>query len=161
MNPLYLTSKILTVKQKFTNSKQILTLSLKRRLENNLHLSNSHLQRALTLCYDNFSSKRLINMQSLTAGKNQQISNLPGLVKFNLKQEEEALKNSFYPKIIALFGTGASARVFEQSESFRSCLKCIVEQSLQAWVEHLSTAEILILAISSGILRILIKLKSN
>ena len=73
-------------------------------------------------------------MRSLTTGKNLQISNLPGLVKFNLKQEEEALKNSFYPKIIALFGTGASARVFEQSESFRSCLKCIVEQSLQAQI---------------------------
>ena len=59
-------------------------------------------------------------MRSLTTGKNLQISNLLGLVKFNLKQEEEALKNSFYPKIIALFGSGASAKVFEESDSFRS-----------------------------------------
>ena len=59
-------------------------------------------------------------MRSLTTGKNLQISNLLGLVKFNLKQEEESLKNSFYPKIIALFGSGASAKVFEESDSFRS-----------------------------------------
>ena len=102
--------------------------------EKNLHLSNGHLQRALTLCYDNFCSKQLIDMGSLTTGKNLQISSLTGLVKFNLKQEEEALKNSFYPKIIALFGSGPSARVFEHSESFRACLKCIVEQSLQAQI---------------------------
>ena len=107
---------------------------VKRRLEKNLHLSNGHLQRALTLCYDNFSSKQLIDMGTLTTGKNLQISSLTGLVKFNLKQEEEALKNSFYPKIIALFGSGPSARIFEQSESFRACLKCIVEQSLQAQI---------------------------
>ena len=54
-----------------------------------------------------------------------------GLVKFQLKQEEDLLKNGFYPKVISLFGSGPASSMFESSDSFRSCVKCVLEHEFQ------------------------------
>merc|ERR1711990_580479 len=105
--------------------------STRKKLEKNLHTSNTYLQQMLTLCYNQFSSKQLIDLVALTRGKSLQISNLLGSVKFQIKQEEEMLKNGFFSKIISLFGSGVAGSLFETSPSFRSCLKCILEQQLQ------------------------------
>jgi len=87
--------------------------STRKKLEKNLHTSNTYLQQMLTLCYNQFSSKQLIDLVALTRGKSLQISNLLGSVKFQIKQEEEMLKNGFFPKIISLFGSGVAGSLFE------------------------------------------------
>ena len=88
--------------------------STRKKLEKNLHTSNTYLQQMLTLCYNQFSSKQLIDLVALTRGKSLQISNLLGSVKFQIKQEEEMLKNGFFPKIISLFGSGVAGSLFEE-----------------------------------------------
>ena len=88
--------------------------STRKKLEKNLHTSNTYLQQMLTLCYNQLSSKQLIDLVALTRGKVLQISNLLGSVKFQIKQEEEMLKNGFFPKIISLFGSGVAGSLFEE-----------------------------------------------
>ena len=88
--------------------------STRKKLEKNLHTSNTYLQQMLTLCYNQLSSKQLIDLVALTRGKVLQIANLLGSVKFQIKQEEEMLKNGFFPKIISLFGSGVAGSLFEE-----------------------------------------------